>query len=151
MRPGDLAAADALADRTYPDHFERPEVMAERLALSPLGCFVLEDGGVLAGYLLSHPWAGPPPPLNSLLGALPVDADHYYFHDLALSPDVRGAGHAAALLGRFAGLADIRLMAVGGSAAFWRRQGFSLLPIDRAKQASYGTGAAYMRRVRLGV
>jgi GNAT superfamily N-acetyltransferase len=147
MQPGDLAAADALADAIYPDHYERPAVMAERLRLAPDSCFVLADGARLAGYLVSHPWAGPPPPLDSLLGALPATPDHHYLHDLALAPPGRGAGHAARLLRRFAALPDIRLIAVGTSQPFWRRQGFAPLPIAPAKLASYGPGAAYMGRL----
>eukprot|EP01035_Chromulina_nebulosa_P035479 gene35479-47705_t len=72
MRATDLDAADILADQTYPDHYERPGIMAERLSLAPDGCFVLADGEALAGYLVSHPWAGPPPPLDSFLGSLPA-------------------------------------------------------------------------------
>ena len=146
MRVGDLPAADVLADQTYPDHFERPAIMEERLRLAPDWCFVLVEGERLLGYLVSHPWAGPPPALDTLLGGLPAHPDHHYLHDLALAPAARGAGHAAALLRRFADVADVRLMAVGVSPPFWQRQGFVTLPIAAEKLASYGPGAAYMGR-----
>ena len=150
MRTDDLAAVATLANRIHVAHPERPEVFAERLALCPQGCLALESGAALAGYALAHPWAGPPPKLDALLAALPAAPDHFYLHDVALSPQARGQGGARAALAalddaaRRLGLDEMRLVAVSGSAPVWARLGFRVT--DAGAPASYGAGAAAMRR-----
>ena len=55
---------------------EDDHVLADRLELSPEGCFMLEVGGVTQGYVLSHPWIRrAPPALNAVLGEIPETAD----------------------------------------------------------------------------
>lgn len=142
MRASDLAAVEVLGNAVHTAYYERPEVFAERLALAPETCFVLA-GREIQGYLIAHPWSGPPPALDTLLGALPAP-DHLYLHDLALAQAVRGQGHPQAILARLPG--PIALIAVGGTAPFWQSQGFAPVPISAAKLASYGAGAVYMRR-----
>ena len=153
LAPADIPAMVALAAIVHPGFPEDDDVLAERLALYPQGCFALEDGDLFAGYLLSHPWrAYAPPPLNRLLGALPAAADTYYIHDLALHPAVRGRAAAAPLLARIfadtAGYPSQSLVAVNNSGGFWARHGFTA--IDRpglaAKLAVYGDDARYMMR-----
>jgi ribosomal protein S18 acetylase RimI-like enzyme len=148
MLPADLAAVETLAAALHPDYPERPEVFAERLALAPEGCRVLEGPAGLLGYAVTHPWAGPPPALDRLLGALPVPAGDWHIHDIALDPAARGAGHAGAVLQDVLALAAARgcgwatLVAVAGKAAYWTPQGFA--PAGAAP--GYGSGAVLMRR-----
>lgn len=152
MAPSDLPAVGAMAAAIHPGYPEDDAVFAERLALHPAGCRLLAAGEHAAGYVISHPWRGAPPALDTLLGSVPADADHYYIHDLALLPASRGTGAAAAIVGdlrrhaRSLGLARLSLVAVNGSGPFWRRQGFADLPAGdaAAKLASYGGGACLM-------
>lgn len=150
MQPHDLNAVECLGNAIHVDHPERAEVFAERLALCPEGCFVLES---LAGYVISHPWRrGAPPPLDSLLDALPPAPDTWYIHDLALHESARGTGAAPAIVAMLAAqataraLASLSLIAVGRSPAFWTRQRFAPAPLPPGKLASYGPGAMHMVR-----
>ena len=155
MVPADLADVMAVAAVVHPDYPEDREVFAERLALAPEGCRTLCDDDGIAGYALSHPWPGGEiPALNSLLGAIPVEARSWYLHDLALLPRARGSGAGGRLvaelvhLARARGFAGMALVAVNGSAGFWRRQGFHAThdaPLDR-RLASYDNAARYMQR-----
>lgn len=154
MRVADLAAVEAIAAEVHPGFPESAAVPAERLALCPRGCLVLAADAGVVGYSVSHPWlAGAAPKLDSLLGALPAVPGCWYWHDLALLPAGRGRGAAAAAVGlmlglaRGAGLGHVALVAVGGSAGFWRRMGF--VAAAGPDVASYGAGAAYLVR-RLG-
>ena len=97
MGQGDVDAAAAISDRVHGAYTEKPAIYAERLRLYPAGCFLLEGDGQVLGYLVTHPWAGDrPPALDQLMGRLPDAADRYYLHDLALLPEARGTGAAAA-------------------------------------------------------
>jgi GNAT superfamily N-acetyltransferase len=155
MRQEDLAQACAIADEVHPAHPEDPEVFAERLALYPQGCIALDAGGRVMGYALAHPWLrAAPPALNARLATLPARADCLYVHDIAILPAARrrGAARAAlqeldALAGR-EGLPLLALVAIPGTRAFWRGQGFAVVdrPALAAKLASYGTGARFMER-----
>lgn len=155
MSAADLPAIMAAAAEVHPDYPEGEAVFAERLALHPAGCLVLAGGEGLGGYVLSHPWRlGQVPALDSLLGALPDDADAYYIHDLALLPGARGGGAASACVHRLAaharasGFARMALVAVGNSAGFWRRQGFREAHDEALarKLASYDDAARYLVR-----
>jgi ribosomal protein S18 acetylase RimI-like enzyme len=145
MQPADLPAVAALADRLHPHHPESPAVFADRLTLAPAGCHVLADGPVLLGYAVAHPWTGlAPPPLDSLLGALPEQPGPWHLHDIALLPEARGAGHAAALLGRWP---RVTLVAIAGTGAYWAAQGFrDASCADPIALASYGAGGRFMAR-----
>jgi GNAT superfamily N-acetyltransferase len=152
MRPDDLAIVAAIADRVHLDHPEDPAVFADRLALFPAGCLVVEaDCGAL-GYCISHPGiVGQPPPLDTVLGRID-GADCLYIHDLCLLPEARGRGLAAAIarlleeVARAHGFGCIALTAVNDSDGFWQSQGFEAHPCS--KLASYG--AASYRLKRLG-
>jgi GNAT superfamily N-acetyltransferase len=155
MTAFDLTAVDAIANQVHPDFFEASDVLAERQALYPNGCYLLEIGERPAGYVLSHPWRqGSLPALNTLLGALPTDADTYYLHDLALLPVTRRIGAASfiveALIKHAAaqGFASMHLVAVNGSRGFWERHGFvvDVVPALAEKLRSYEDSAAYMVR-----
>ncbi|MCV9940990.1 GNAT family N-acetyltransferase [Boseaceae bacterium BT-24-1] len=155
MAAADLPVVMAVAAVVHPNYPEGEAVFAERLALHPAGCLVLESGEGIGGYVLSHPWRlGQAPTLDSLLGALPPDADAYYIHDLALLPGARGGGAASTCVDRLAaharasGFARMALVAVGNSAGFWRRQGFREAHDEALarKLASYDDAARYLVR-----
>lgn len=156
LRVGDLAGLDALAALVHPGFFERPEVMAERLALFPEGCLALPGAagaGRLSGYVLSHPARlGAPPPLDTLIGRLDPEADALYLHDIALGPECRGRGLAAEAIGRILELGErysaVMLISVYGTAPFWGRFGFAdeTASADPSKLQPYGPGARYMVR-----
>lgn len=156
MRAADLAALSRAAAAIHPGYPESDAVFAERLALCPEGCRVLDDGGALAGYALTHPWRyGRPPKLDTLLGAIPGDADTWYLHDVALLPRVRGRGASAALVAAVAGLAraggfaTLSLVAVNDSRPIWEAQGFAVATDAAPDLASYGGVAWFMmRRIR---
>jgi ribosomal protein S18 acetylase RimI-like enzyme len=147
----DLPALANIAAEVHPDFPEEEAVFAERLALAPGWCFALADGKRLCGYVLGHPWTGPPPKLDTLLGALPDPPIHGYVHDLALLPEARGDGHGRRIVNRLISLAkseDLRgmaLVAVSGSTPFWQRQGFEVAT-PPGPLAGYGPNARYMLR-----
>lgn len=133
---------------------EDDAVLADRLELSPAGCFMLEVGDAAQGYVLSHPWLeGSPPALNTKLGMLPAMADTWYIHDLALLPETRGSGAGGNIVPKLADIArregfrSMSLVSVNGSQGFWARQGFSARMDARLarKLSSYGEDAVYMQ------
>ena len=149
----DLRAVEAIAAEVHPGLFEAPEVLAERHRLYRNGCYLLEIGEKPAGYLLSHPWRfGALPALNSLLSAIPADANTYYLHDLALLPVARRVGAASRIVEALIKHATARrlptmsLVAVNGSAGFWERHGFVVTdkPGLEAKLLSYDRAARFM-------
>jgi len=152
MRAGDLDGVLALADRVHPGLPESRAVFAERLALFPAGCIVLARAGGVAGYAVSHPIRpAEPPRLDALLGRIPTGATQYYIHDLALAPEARGTGAAAAAVSRLLLAAPpyptTALVSVYGTAGFWERFGFRKSGEDMAaKLAPYGAGAVFMVR-----
>ncbi|SDO62319.1 hypothetical protein SAMN05192530_10913 [Aureimonas jatrophae] len=154
MRAADVPAVMRLADIVHPSFFEGASVFHDRLALFPEGQWVLPGGpGLdLAGYAVSYPARlGAPPPLDTVLGALPRDADSLYIHDVALAPAFRGRRLAEPVIRRLLALAGPRpamLVSVYGTAPFWERFGFGERqdPSLRAKIASYGADAVFMTR-----
>lgn len=151
MGQGDVGAAAAISDRVHGAYTEKPAIYAERRRLYPAGCFLLERDGEALGYLVTHPWhSDRPPALDQLIGVLPDAPDRYYLHDLALLPEARGTGAAAAAVdltiaqARAAGFDRIALTAVNGADAFWRRQGFVDAPV-----AADGYGADSVSMVRV--
>lgn len=156
MTSADLPAVARVAAIVHPLYPEADAVFAERLRLYPSGSRVLvDDAGAVQGYAASHPWRqGAIPPLDSLLGSLPPDADSYYIHDIAVLPAARGQGAAqdcvAALADHAAraGFVTMSIVAIAGTQAFWEKQGFRVvdLPELTAKLASYDSAARYMRR-----
>jgi GNAT superfamily N-acetyltransferase len=153
MTAEDLPVVDAIAAVVHPSFPEDRAVFAERQALYPQGTRLLELDEVASGYILSHPWRfGVLPALNSLLGAIPQDADTYYLHDLALLDRARGTGAAAKIVGDIlrhataAGFRTASLVAVNGSVPFWYKHGFRRQnsPELAEKLASYEDAAAFM-------
>ncbi|HYC97535.1 GNAT family N-acetyltransferase [Brevundimonas sp.] len=156
MTVADLDAVAQIAVIGFPDHFEGLECFANRLALTPSGCFVLAGAdGAAKGYLVAYPWrANDAPALNTLIEAIPGDAQVMYLHDLALHPDVRGRGCARPIVERLAGEARaagwpaLALVAVNDAAPFWEGQGFAVVETAEmaAKLQTYGPDARYMLR-----
>jgi GNAT superfamily N-acetyltransferase len=153
MRGADLPAITAISDAVHGRYSEDGAVYAERLALYPSGCFTLWQGDQISGYLISHPWhRDSPPALNAMLGSIPMVADSYYLHDIALLPGARGggSGHAAVdlvlTLARKAGFQDVTLMAVNDADRFWASIGFAYVEDVISTLNSYGAGSYLMRR-----
>jgi GNAT superfamily N-acetyltransferase len=158
MRPDDIPAVYVLSRGVHTDYPEREAVLAEKLALFPAGCFVLEadgakDGRRIAGYAFSHPWVKDPvPSLDTFLTALPDHPTTYFIHDVTLDERVRGQGHAAEIVpvlvdvARSHGLTHMMLVAVNGAEVFWAKFGFDAS--DSVSQASvrekYGAKATLM-------
>jgi GNAT superfamily N-acetyltransferase len=152
-RPADLPHIHAIATRVHPALPERPAVLAEKLALFPAGCFVLNDREQIVGYALAHPWrTGTVPPLDTLLGELPRDPDSLYVHDVALLPEARGHGQSAVVMKLLAArarqnhLLAMALVAVYGTHPHWRRLGFTIIGGNAGSRhlSSYGPTAQYM-------
>ena len=156
MTAADLDGVVDVARLSFPDHFESRACFENRLALSPAMSFVLAGADdAVRGYLFAYPWKGQTAPaLNTLIEALPGDADRIYLHDLALDPAVRGGGYTRSIVERLVdqvradGWAMMALVAVNEATAFWRRMGFHAVtsPALSAKLASYGDDACYMVR-----
>jgi len=153
MRNADLPAVAGISRIIHPRYPEDDPVFAERLALYPQGCRVLVTGnGTHQGYILSHPWDGLPPKLNTLIGALPPDGRRYYIHDLTLLPAWRGTGIASVVVrdllaqARQNGFTAAALIAVNNSGGFWERHGFTADddPAMAEVLRSYGEGVRYM-------
>ena len=160
MSAADLPLVRTVAEKVHPAFPEDAEVFAERLRLHAAGCLVFHDGAAIVGYAVSHPWrAMDPPALNSRLGILPRHPETYYIHDIALLPELRGTGAAAMAVARMlaqAGrekLGTASLVAVNGSAGFWRRHGFREIALDKIrdvalmrKLSGYSNAAVFMVR-----
>lgn len=152
MTGGDLAAVVAVADVVHVNYPEDPAVFANRLELFAPGCLMAEDDGEILGYCIAHPGTiGVPPPLDTVLAALPAAADCLYIHDVALLPAARGRklGVALALLledvARAHGFDRMALTAVNNSDGFWGALGYQPQPC--AKLASYGAATYRVKRL----
>ncbi len=125
-----------------------------KLAVPVQTSFVAERGCTFVGYLVSVPVQDRCPlPLNDTDYVPPSRAVALYLHDLAVDPDARGFGVAAALIQAYlAALNDSALpcgclTAVNDSSAFWQRHGFQDASEDRlalAHLATYGEDARFM-------
>lgn len=153
MVADDLPRVLAIADKCHPDHPEDEAVFRERLELCPGGCSVLEHDGEVVGYIICHPNAfGKPVPLDTMLGALPDNADVLYIHDISIDLGMRGQGLAseavdhAKLLARNHGFDRVALVAVNRSQSFWEGHGF--VGVAESALASpltgYGEAGTYM-------
>ncbi|THF62353.1 GNAT family N-acetyltransferase [Pseudothauera nasutitermitis] len=151
LRVTDLDAVLRVQASAYPPGYhEEAEVFATRLALAPGACWLGEQDGRAAAYVIAHPWADEQPPaLHTPLGERPPGGDRVFLHDLAVSPDARGGGLARGLFGKVAdwaraqGAREIMLVALADAHGFWLRQGFAADPAPLP--AAYGAGACRMR------
>lgn len=154
MTPEDIPAVDEIGAIVHPDFPEDVAVLKNRLALFPAGCFVADGEEARLGYAVSHPSViGKPAPLNTVIDALPKDADCLFLHDIALTEASRGRGLGLSLLDNLKvvatrhGFARLGLVSVNNSRAYWQARGFRVLAADdalMAKLASYEADAAYM-------
>lgn len=149
----DLQRINEIADTIHVDLPERPEVIAEKLALSGGGCFVLVRDGHTVGYGLSHPWLlYEIPPLDTFLGSTPITPDCIFIHDVAVLPDARRQGAAGAYVGLISAIAQqqrissLSLVSVYNTHPLWERYGFRIedTPKIRSKLTAYGDTARYM-------
>lgn len=155
LQATDMDAVVDIAGRVHPALPERPAVLAEKLRLFPAGCRKLVADEVTCGYALAHPWLlAAPPALDAFLVSLPADADCLFIHDVAVLPEARGSGAAAAYMtaaeavARAHALPAIALIAAYGTARLWRRFGFrapAAAP-PAAELAAYGAQARYLVR-----
>jgi GNAT superfamily N-acetyltransferase len=143
MLPADLAHVVAIAEVVHVNYPEDPAVFANRLELFAPGCLMAEEDGQMLGYCIAHPGTvGDPPPLDTVLAALPAGADCLYIHDVALLPAARGRHLGVALarlledVARAHAFDRMALTAVNNSDGFWGALGYQPRPC--AKLASYG-------------
>lgn len=139
----------------HPDIPERIETYQEKIVLSPLSCFVADDGKSIRGYAITLPWTAKEiPELDTLLGAIPENPTALYIHDVALLPSARSLGLVGELMalmdaaGRKLGLTEISLAAVYGSETTWFQYGFRRMDMSeklKAQAATYGS-AVFMTR-----
>jgi GNAT superfamily N-acetyltransferase len=147
LGPGDLAAVHRLQALCYPPDYQEPAAaFAAKLQASPRTLWGADHpvmAGELMAYLICLPVRGLQwPGLHATTQTPAEHADALYLHDLSLHPDARGLGLGQALV-RHAmawalehGLRRVLLMAVQGSQAYWRQQGFT--PIAPAVLAQHG-------------
>ena len=154
MRPDDLDAVLRIQREAHGDDYqESAEVLGRKLQLAPDACWFAECEGVGLGYVFAHSWAAGVPPLHAPIARIPPHADQGFLHDLAVSPQARGAGVGGGLLERVMtwsqrlGHGALELVALPDALGYWRGFGFVAQPV--ALPAGYGEGAAFMRRVRL--
>lgn len=139
---------------------ENVEVLKSKWIASPETCFVcLSDQGKVLGYLLSHPWNNIEPP--KLFEPLPniQGGEHFYLHDMAISPQSKGQGLGQAMVKELfeevqkKGVKIIRLVAVQGAESYWSIHGFKVVieaKIGGVKiGSSYGKDAVLMEKTLL--
>jgi GNAT superfamily N-acetyltransferase len=158
LTPNDIDSLMRVADAIHPDLPESAQIFAERINLYPEGCLTLEtENGQVSGYAISHPIRHhQPPALDTLLGAIPSDADQYYIHDIAILPEFRGCGLAAQCVERLLGFAKrggfpvTCLVSVYGTERFWAQFGFGSDVVGgdlEGKLSGYGDDAVYLSRL----
>lgn len=161
VRPLSLADIDgvlAIQARTYPGFLlESRGFYVNRLDLAPSHCWVASGDDKLLGYLIAYPWTAElPPTLDVPLTELPKNADHWFLHDCAVTPQAQGLGIARQLLQAGingavnSALWRASLVSLPSATAFWQSQGY--VPVDwqspalAEKLAGYGPQACYMTR-----
>lgn len=163
LRPMGLADVDAvlrLQLQCYgPGLIEgRSAFESKLIAVEAVGCcwMAWRENEPLA-YAVSLPVSADSfPVLNAKVFELSTQPQLLYLHDLAVAPAGRELGLARRMLGCVLQsaadqhLREVGLIAVQDSLAFWERQGFAeqhaLPPLLRAKVASFGAAARYLRR-----
>jgi len=157
MSGSDLDGISALSNKVHVKYPERQEVLKEKFALFPKGCFTLRaSSGLVLGYCFSHPWTdGAPPSLDTFLDTLPAHPSSYFIHDLTLDPSLHGRKLASALVplivdvARAIPVARMSLVAVSGSEPFWARMGFRKTDdpsVQALARSKYDDSAVHMQR-----
>ncbi len=154
---GDWSAIAGLESAAYAPHglSERREVLESRWAKET--SFVLDLGDRPGGYLLALPYPRDRCPDPALPEAVAFQSSNLHLHDIVVGAGLRGEGWGTRMVRHLAEVAEsfryerISLVAVGGTARFWSRQGFRPEP-GVALPAGYGPDAVYMTRaVTVGV
>ncbi|MEV7600818.1 GNAT family N-acetyltransferase [Kitasatospora sp. NPDC089797] len=137
----DAYAADGLS--------EGREALQSRARSSPGTCFVLEQQGVVRGYLLSLPY----PPLRCPDLSRPEDtayaSDNLHVHDLVIAEELRGREVALEFMRHFRARAEelgygrISMVAVRGADILLRLLGYRAHR-EVAVPECYGRRAVYM-------
>jgi len=155
MTSSDLLKVSMIGNGIHVNFFEDPGIFAERYALYPRGCYVLESVNGIQGYIVSHPWYfKKPPALNTLLQSIPQSAETFYIHDVALLAVARGRGYASQIVLRLiehaqgAGFPNMSLITVNNTRNFWQKHGFRLVEdlSLAAKLQTYENDAHFMVR-----
>lgn len=156
LTTADLNAVLALQAACYGDGYLEPrEAFAAKLAVAPRSAWLAEREGQALAYLFALPVDEASfPALHATACEVPCHPRWLYLHDMAVSPEARGAGLAPRLLAlahgeaRQQGLGELALIAVQGSVPYWARHGFQLVapPTEalRRKVSSFGEDASFM-------
>ncbi|MER5866266.1 GNAT family N-acetyltransferase [Kitasatospora sp. NPDC002040] len=128
---------------------EGREALQSRAVASPGTCFVLEQDGVVCGYLLSLPY----PPLHSpdlsRVEDTVYESDNLHVHDVVIAKDQQSRNLAEVLMVQFhsrareLGYQSVSMVAVRGSEILTRLLGYRSNR-EVALPASYGRRAVYM-------
>jgi len=156
MTMDDLDAVLAIQARAH-----RPEVHESRASFAcklaragQTAWLALDEAGRALGYCLALVWHShlPLPELDAGQVAAVERPDCLYLHDLAVLPEAGGQGVGRHLAGAVCaeaaaqGMAGVLLVALDGSAGWWRRLGWRDLA-DRTTPAGYGPGAVVLFRL----
>lgn len=157
LTTNDIAAICRVQAKAYPSGFcesatvlvaKLPEAASDPSVLNvrstPVARGLKTPEGDLVAYMLAHPWhRDSPPPLHADGFTLPLSPDVLHLHDLAIDPDRQGRGLATVLCSHLfetaagSGWPTMTLVAVRGSADFWRRHGFQTI-----HEITYGNESA---------
>ncbi len=162
MTPMDLPGVLAVQQHCHAPAFHEPEAaFASKVSGSPGTCWVATRAATaseradIQAYLVCLPVdAHSLPALHAPQWHPPASAQALYIHDLAVLPAAQGQSLATRMLdlareqAQAMDLQEMVLVAVQGSEAFWRRQGFVERPLPdgtpRDKLLSFGAGACFM-------
>lgn len=130
---------------------ESTEILRSKWLHSPACCFAMRKGDEVLAYLLAHAWDSIHPP--KLHQPLPAESQGQglFLHDIAVSRKLTGVGAGTQLVKQLLetagklGYRHIRLVAVQGSSAFWKKLGFEAVPGLKAS-ACYGSDATVMQQ-----
>ncbi len=148
----DIPAVMAIQKASYSCGYQEGQAVSLSILREfPQGCNFAFFDGKPAGYIFAHPWLkGEPRPLFLSQWSLPASPDCFYIHDVAVHPDMRSKGIAAALLefsegiARSLGLNTICLTAVQDSHTHWGKYKF-----ETCRRLEYGGMVSYYMQKKL--
>lgn len=130
---------------------ESTDILRNKWLHTPACCFAMSKNGEVLAYLLAHAWDSVyPPKLHQPLPDV-SQGQGLFLHDIAVSRKLSGVGAGSQLVKQLLATADklgyrhIRLVAVQGSGAFWKKLGFEAVPGLKAS-ACYGSDATVMQQ-----
>jgi ribosomal protein S18 acetylase RimI-like enzyme len=144
LTAADLPALHDLEAEAYRESLlVSDEALLRLITLFPDGAVGAFDDEGLCGFIFGLPLkAGMTLELQAALDAIPLDADVFYIHDIAVANRCRGCGVGRQLaaraieIGRARGFTRAELVSVQGSAPFWERFGFRVV-----REFEYAPGA----------